>query len=206
MPRHPATVRGRISQTPLSARDRLRYVRDLLDLIRPAELPAERCHQKYLAWYLGVFEDRVPRRWARHWKRQLRDSAEFDWPGLHQRVRKTIVQVLDGAEAASSRVGITIPRVLVTWEAPDGKTYFRYTAEAVAPDNQAMFEAQVIESMLSDLSGLNVECIGQCAECRGYFARERPTRSQYCSARCRNLGYLKAHGFRRSKRGKREVA
>jgi hypothetical protein len=202
MAKRAGTIRGRLFKTPLAAHHRFEYVRELLNWAYAKNRTAEELEEGFICWFGGVYPEQLARLRKRTRSLATAKAADRVWHEIQAHVRQGIETVIQGRERKGPLLGVAVGRALTKWKAPDGKTYYHYGADTHLETDPHRLVAQTLEVFFSDLSGVNTEAMKECGECGRYFICKRPTRGRYCSVACRNLGYLKSHGFKPRKKGK----
>lgn len=180
----------------LSARDRLRYVHDFLDLIYAEGLSGKRLQEQHWTWYLGVTLKQVLTSKPRAWKRIISRTADWPWPDLQQRQRQTVEAILATATRSRKPLSVCVPRVLTTYKGADGRKYFNYAPQLDIPLHYDNFAACELDAFLEDLQKLYLRTVRRCKECGHFFIRLRAGKSLYCSDTCRWRGFMAKKGYR----------
>jgi len=189
--------RGRLFRTPLNARARLDYTRQILEWVYAENRSPQRLQADFWDWYCGIFHDRGPAKAQADLARIYRDTAHWNWSGIQRELRELLEKTFGAIDTPPPHPAMNVPRVLGTWTGSDGTRYLHYGPFLPVPLAQQHIALMAQDEILGDLSGLAFEALGKCQQCSHYFVRLRGTRKVFCSTKCTTRAF---HGRRRSAR------
>lgn len=176
--------RGQLFRTPLSARQRLAYTREILEWVYAQDRSPQRLQLEFWEWYCGVSHDQRPKTGRAALNGIVRDTAAWDWSVLQRGLRAQLEQAFARFGEPRKKPATAVLRTLGSWTAGDQSRYFHYGPSLPVPLTYDHIAEIAADEVLGDLSGLSVDVLGQCLECKHYFIRVKGTRKIFCSPKC----------------------
>src|SRR5262249_10930785 len=147
--------RARLLSVPLSARERLRYLRELLDWAYAAERGPQWIQGAFWEWFIGMTHEQAVRDPRGSMATIMRETEDWNWITFQQNVRSRLEELLRGSIGRRQSPVVRLGHTLTQERRGDGRFYFSYGPTLPDPLTEDGVVAVAIDEALKDLSGFD---------------------------------------------------